>query len=454
MKAMALAEIALATGTTNQINPVITAICTDTRKLLPGCLFVALKGENFDGHAFARGALEQGAAAVLCERETGCGEQELLVPDTHAALLSLAAYYRRMFQPTVVGVTGSVGKTTTKEMTAAVLSTKYKTLKNTGNLNNEIGLPMTIFDLDESFEAAVLEMGMSGLGEISRLSRVCAPAMSIITNIGVSHIEKLGTKENILKAKMEIIDGMETGAPLLLNGDDAFLRRADAAGHPVTYYGIENEHCGFRGTLTQKNGNAASFTVAHGGHLQSVMLPAVGKHNVYNALAAYAAGILNGVAPEHAAAALAEYTPAGMRQRIRHFGGMAFIEDCYNASPDSLKAALGVLAEIHAQRRIAVLGDMLELGGYTRQAHEEAGVLAASKGVNVLLTYGENSGHTARKAKEGGVGIVLSFDSKSELAGALCTILSPGDAVLFKASRGMGLEDVIDIVYRELKANG
>ena len=454
LKAMALAEIALATGTTNQSNPVITAICTDTRKLQPGCLFVALKGDNFDGHAFTRGALEQGAAAVLCERATGCGEQEILVPDTHAALLSLAAYYRRQFKLLMIGITGSVGKTTTKEMTAAVLSTKYKTLKNSGNLNNEIGLPMTIFDLDDSFEAAVLEMGMSGLGEVSRLSRVCAPDMSIITNIGVSHIEKLGTKENILQAKLEIIDGMEAGAPLLLNGDDAFLRRADTAGHPVTYFGIENEHSQFRGALAPKSGSAASFTVEHDGHLQRIVLPAVGKHNVYNALAAYSAGILNGVAPEHAAAALAEYTPAGMRQRIRHIDGMAFIEDCYNASPDSLKAALGVLAEMQAQRRIAVLGDMLELGSYARQAHEEAGVFAASKGINVLLTYGEHSRHTARKAKECGIGTVLSYDSKSELAGALCTILSPGDAVLFKASRGMGLEDVIDIVYRELKANG
>lgn len=448
MKPIALAEIARAVGARNAINPMITGICTDTRKLSPGCLFIAIKGPNFDGHTFAKTALQQGAAAVLCQDETGGGENELLVPDTRAALLKLAAYYRRLFDIKVVGITGSVGKTTTKEMTAAVLASTFKVLKNAGNLNNEIGLPMTVFELDESYEAAVLEMGMSGLGEISRLSGVCAPDIGVISNVGVSHIEKLGSKANILKAKMEILDGMPQGAPLLLNVDDDLLRKTQTDGHPIFYYGIENEACDFKACGIEQSESSTHFTIESKDFQQAVDLPAIGRHNIYNALAAFAAGILAGVTPKDAAAALASYEPAGMRQRIKHCGGITFIEDCYNASPDSMLAALVVLADLQAVRRIAVLGDMLELGDYAEQAHIETGARAAENSVDVLLTFGKLAKLTAQKAKESGVGTVLAFDNKNELAAALCGILSPGDAVLFKASRGMGLEDIIEMVYK------
>lgn len=453
MKPIALAEIARAVGARNAINPMITGICTDTRKLSPGCLFIAIKGPNFDGHTFVKTALKQGAAAVLCQDETACGEQALLVPDTRAALLKLAAYYRRLFGVKVVGITGSVGKTTTKEMTAAVLASTFKVLKNAGNLNNEIGLPMTVFELDDSYEAAVLEMGMSGLAEISRLSNVSAPDIGVITNVGVSHIEKLGSKANILKAKMEILDGMPQGAPLLLNADDSLLRKAETGEHPVFYYGIENAACDFNACNIEQSTSNTHFTILSKGVEQRIDLPAIGRHNIYNALAAFAAGILAGVSPKDAATALADYAPAGMRQRIKHFGGITFIEDCYNASPDSMHAALVVLADLQAERRIAVLGDMLELGDYAEQTHVEIGARAAENDVDVLLTFGELTKLTAQKAKESGVGTVLAFDNKNRLAAALCDILSPGDAVLFKASRGMGLEDIIEMVYRELKVD-
>lgn len=453
MKPMALAEIARAVGARNFINPMITGICTDTRKLTPGCLFIAIAGPNFDGHAFAKTAIAQGAAAVLCEKETGCGERQLLVRDTRDALLELAAYYRSLFDAKVIGITGSVGKTTTKEMTAAVLSDAFKVLKNAGNLNNEIGLPMTVFELDESYEAAVLEMGMSGFGEISRLSGVCTPDIGVITNIGVSHIENLGSRENILTAKMEIIDGMRVGAPLLLNGDDSLLFEEQTAEHPVFYYGIENEKCDFKAYGIEQSESGTHFTVIGKGIEQQVYLSAIGRHNIYNALAAFAVGILVGVSPQGAATALAKYVPAGMRQRIKHAVGITFIEDCYNSSPDSVRAALAVLADIKVARRIAVLGDMLELGDYAELAHVEAGAQTGKNNIDVLLTFGELSKWTAQKAKESGVGTVQAFDDKKELSRVLCDLLSPRDAVLFKASRSMGFEDIIDMVYKELNVN-
>ena len=451
MKALSILDIAKAVGAQTVLNCMVESVCTDSRKLQPGCLFIALSGENFDGHEYTGAALEKGAAAVLCERETGCGDKEILVDDTHLALLHLAAYYRRLFELPVIGITGSVGKTTTKEMTAAVISRKYKTLKNEGNRNNEIGLPLTLFNLDGSYEAAVLEMGMSGFREIASLSRTAEPSLGIITNIGVSHMEKLGSRENILKAKMEILEGMRDDAPLLLNGDDALIFHAETGNHQVSYFGIENDACRFKAYgIEQKNG-ATEFIIGYDGAEQKTVIPAVGKHNIYNALAAFGAGILMGVPPLDAAAALKEYKPSGMRQRIKNAKGITFIEDCYNASPDSVRAALSVLGGLPAQRKIAVLGDMLELGDLSGQAHAESGICAAENGIDILLTYGVHSMETANRARDNGIKTVRSFTDKRELALFLSSVLLPEDAVLFKASRGMGLEDTIKIVYGELK---
>lgn len=453
MKALSIIEIAKAVGAQTTLDCMIESVSSDSRKRQPGSLFIALSGENFDGHQYTQSALENGAAAVLCERETGCGDKELMVDDTHLALLHLAAYYRRLFDIPVIGITGSVGKTTTKEMTAAVISRKFRTLKNEGNRNNEIGLPMTIFNLDDSYEAAVLEMGMSGFREISSLSKTAAPSLAIITNIGVSHMEKLGSRENILKAKFEILEGMREDAPLLLNGDDMLLFNAETGNRPVYYFGIENDMCQFKACEIEQKNNETAFSIIYNSLKQKIAIPAVGKHNIYNAVAAFAAGFLMGVPPEEAAAALKEYEPAGMRQRIKTVKEITFIEDCYNASPDSVRAALSVLGTLQAQRRIAVLGDMLELGDFSVQAHAEVGTEAAKERVDVLLTYGVQSKETAKKAGEAGVKTVLSYDNKKELALYLSSILHPGDVVLFKASRGMGLEDVIKIVYGELKTD-
>ncbi len=449
MEKLTIREIAAATGGDSKFDGCIDEICTDTRNLVPGCLFVCIKGENFDGHSFAQKALESGAAAVLCSRDMGL-ERQIVTGDTRMALLDLAGFYRSKFDIPVAGVTGSVGKTTIKEMTHAVFSTKYSTLKTEGNFNNEIGLPRTLFRLDNATEAAVIEMGMSALGEISRLSEAAKPTMGIIGNIGVSHLEKLGTRENILKAKLEITAGMVDDAPLILNGDDERLYNAKIKNHPVYYYGIDNKFCRFKAYDISTDGNGSSFTLDFGCGEQYIKLPAIGIHNIYNALAAFTAGFMISVEPQAAADALGEYIPSGMRQRIRQAGGITFIEDCYNASPDSMKAALSALSCVKAKRHIAVLGDMLELGAASAQGHRDTGLLAAKDGVDAVFTFGEQSLETAKAARDGGVEKVESFDDKQKLAKRLLGEIKEGDAVLVKASRGMKLEDVLRLIYEAI----
>lgn len=451
MKELTIREIADAVQGTAAFDGTVRDVCIDNRALTPGCLFVCIAGERFDGHTFAESALQSGAAAVLCSRDLGLPHQ-ILVDDTRKALLRLARYYRGLFSIPVAAVTGSVGKTTVKEMTAAVFSCKYRTVKTEGNLNNEIGLPRTLFRLEPDTEAAVIEMGMNHFGEISRLSRTAMPTMATIGNIGVSHIENLGSQENILKAKLEILDGMAEDTPLILNGDDRLLYGAKIAGRPVYYYGIENKYCRFKAYEIESTPDGTRFTVDFGCGEQRIALPAIGKHNVYNALAAFAAGFLIGVSPEEAADALAKYEPAGMRQRMRRVGGVCFIEDCYNASPDSVRAAFATLREVRADRRIAVLGDMLELGDVADEAHRQSGLRAAEAGTDVLLTFGEKSEKTASAARENGMTQVRHYDDKNALAQDLLGMLREGDVVLVKGSRGMKLEDILHKIYEEMDA--
>lgn len=450
MKQLTFIEAALAVGSESRLEGSFGCICTDTRKIEQGCLFIAIKGENFDGHEFAAKALELGAKAVICERDCGLGDRQILVGNTRQALLDLAGYYRRLFDIPVIGITGSVGKTTTKEMVHAVMSVKYNTLKNEGNLNNEIGVPLTLFRLDETHEAAVIEMGMSGFEEIARMTAAVRPDVAVISNIGVSHIEKLGSREGILKAKLEILQGMKADAPVILNGDDDMLVTVSAGEHPVTYYGIENNACVFAAENISVGESEIAFEARFPNGKAAVELPFPGKHNIYNALAAAAAGSFFGISENEAFEALKGYVPAGMRQRIVRKNGIIFIEDCYNASPDSQAAALAVLGGMNAKRKIAVIGDMLELGSYSAEAHASVGIKAAENKIDVLFTYGEQSLETARAAA-GKVATVKSFSDKQELSKELSAMLEEGDAVLFKASRGMKLEDVIYSVYSALE---
>lgn len=452
MKCLKLSEIARMTGGTLVGEDLtVSGICIDSRLAEKGLLYIAIRGENFDGHSFTKSALENGAAAAMIHHDVDCDGSFIRVEDTHKALMKFAHELRCCFDIPVVGLTGSVGKTTTKEMTWTVLSEKYNAIKTEGNLNNNIGLPRTLLRLEDDTEAAVIEMGMSNAGEISELSRITEPVCAIISNIGVSHMESLGSRENILKAKLEILDGLREGCPIILNGDDPYLVSAKIKDRPVFYFGIDDPICDFRAINIKQNDDSTSFTVVYDGGTQDIVIPTIGIHNVYNALAAFAAGMQFGVTPEQAAAGLLKYVPSGMRQRIKDVKGIKFIEDCYNASPDSQRAALKMLSSVNANRKIAVLGDMLELGKISVEAHENAGMLAAKNKIDVLMTYGTNSIATAENAVKCGVPLVKSFVDKKALADALFAELKEGDAVLFKASRGMALEDVINDLYERLK---
>lgn len=451
MEKLTLTEIVDALGTTSPVEAEITEISTDTRNLPEGCLFLALRGTHFDGHAFAKRAVESGAAAVVTEYEIEdcpC----LVVDNTRLALLRIAAYYRSKFSPILVGVTGSVGKTTSKEMIALVLSAKYNTLKTQGNLNNEIGLPKTLLELDSHHEAAVIEMGMSNFGEIHRLSCTTQPTIGVITNIGFSHIENLKSQEGILKAKLEILDGMADDAPLVVSADDPFLAplKNELQPRPVYTYGIENENADVRAVDIKSDDSSISFTVIDKGkETCRVTLPCVGLHNVLDALGAYCTGRLADIEPEKIAEALGKYKTVGFRQNIEQHGTYTLIVDCYNASPDSMKAALHVLREMKSSgRKAAVLGDMLELGDLSRKLHEIVGDMSLVSGADQIFCYGKNAKYIAKTAAKGGASVFHTED-KTELCSAIRAYLRPGDLILFKASRGMHLEDCIKEIFRQ-----
>lgn len=431
----------------------IHAVVTDSRKVEPGCVFVCFPGERVDGHTFAAGAYRNGAAYIIANHPVdGVPEDRtVIVPDSARAMIRMASNYRMLFSPKMIGVTGSVGKTTTKEFCYAVLSAFGKTLKTEGNQNNDIGVPNTLFRLDNDTRYAVVEMGMDHLGEIERLARCARPSAGIITMIGVSHLENLGTRENILKAKMEICAGLPDGAPLALNADNDLLPTASVPARlrPV-WFGIESETADVRAADVHTGTEGTTFTLvdkAYGSF--AVSIPTAGLHTVYDALAAYAAATRLGLDPARCASALSRYQATGMRQHIVEKGGITFIEDCYNASPDSMKAALSVLKALPNARKIALLGDMLELGDASESGHRATGEWAADAGVSLLIAYGPNSAAMAEAAKNRGIATV-HCQTAAEVLQYLQQSVRPGDAVLVKASHAMKLDEILADFYAAL----
>ena len=432
----------------------MSLVFSDTRNIIPGGIFVAIKGERFDGHDYAKYAVEMGAVCAITERtlpDVPC----IVVKSTRKALLDLARYFRGKFTPVVVGVTGSVGKTTTKEMIALALSCKHGVHKTVGNHNNEIGLPFTLFKLNHTCTAAVLEMGMNHFGEIERLSRTSNPNICVITNIGFSHIENLGSQEGILEAKLEILKGADRNAPLIVNGDDPLLAplKDEYEGYrEIITYGIENTKADYRATGIVTKTDRVHFNVVRGGEIIcDVTLFCLGRHNIYNALAAIAVAVKAGCSPVSAAEMLSGYQPDSLRQHVLKRGEQTLIVDCYNASPTSMEAAIDVLCEMKPKghgRRIAVLGDMLELGENAPEYHAKVGEYAATKGVDVLVCYGKNAKYMADRADELGLHPAYSEESKIIL-NFMKYKFRPNDIVLFKASRGMHLEELIEEFYKD-----
>ena len=444
----------LAVNALAQCETPVTLVTTDSREVCPGCIFVAFPGEKFDGHDFAAKALENGALCVVLNHpvEGVPEEKSVICPDSYHAMMVLGANYRSQFHPKVVGVTGSVGKTTTKQMTYAALSGFGETIKTEGNQNNELGMPRTLMRLESSTEYAVIEMGMSHAGEIDRLARAARPDVGIITCIGVSHIGNLGSQENICKAKLEICNGLPEGAPLVLNYDDPFLRKAVLPAHvrPV-WFSLNDENADVCALSIRQETDGMSFVLEDQEHGTFVVnIPAMGRHNVANALAAYCAATRLGCDAKRVIRGLSNFEQTGRRQKVVDSEGVTVIEDCYNANPDSMKAALAMFKDFPCKRRFALLGDMLELGELSREAHEELGRLAAESGLYCLITYGEQAKRTAVVAAAKGVK-TLHAENYREAADALLDRVQPGDAVLVKASHGMALEKVLDIFYEEHK---
>ena len=430
----------------------ITNVVKDTGEVTPGSLFVAIKGERFDGHDFIPKAIEAGAAAVMtARREEKYPVPALYVEDTRQAMLDLAGGYRDQFDCPVVAITGSVGKTTTRGMTAAVLGRMYETHATRGNLNNQLGMPLTALGLESRHEAAVFEMGMSNFGEIASMVDCGKPNIAVITTIGTSHIEFLGSREGICRAKMEILDGLAArGGVAVLNGDEPLLweKRDRIYGRKV-WFGMENPECDVRAQDIESTAGGVSFTLCLPETAFPVQLHLPGVHNVGNALAAAAVGWLLGVDADDIGAALAEYQPDGRRQQLYEKNGFTIYEDCYNASPDSMQAALRVLGAQHG-RRFAVLGSMLELGEHAAEGHRQAG-FAAAKNADALYLFGGNAADMAAGAREGGMAEeqIRMFDTHEAMADALKAAAQPGDALLFKGSRGMRMENVLKLVLGE-----
>lgn len=362
----------------------------------------------------------------------------------------MAGNYCKRYSPKIAAVTGSVGKTTTKDMIAAIFSVFGNTIKTQGNQNNEIGLPDTAFSLTGDTQLVVFEMGMNALGDISKLAKAVCPRVAAITAIGVSHLELLGSRENILKAKLEIVEGMPSDGILAINGDDDLLMSA-RPDIPIftTTFGIQNTDCEVVGKDIMTRSRSTEFTIDDSANGRfHAFIPCAGLHNVMDALAAYSVATRMGLDPELCAAALAQYEPTGMRQNFVDFHGITVIEDCYNASPDSMRASLETLADLPIEGiKVAVLGDMLELGDISYEAHRDIGMETAKLGIEILLCYGEMMMHTVEAAKAAGIISAEHFLDKRELADYLKKTMQPGDAVMFKASRAMALEDVIEMFY-------
>ena len=432
-------------------DPEILAVATDSRAVCPGSLFVCIQGERVDGHAFAAKAIGSGAVGIVAQHPVqGVDPQHcVFVEDPLDAMIAMGANYRAGYHPLLVSVTGSVGKTTTKEFCHAVFSAFGKTLKTEGNQNNEIGMPNTLFRLDADTQYAVIEMGMQGLGEIEKLARAARPNGAIITCIGRSHLEQLGTRENILRAKLEICEGLPDGAPLVVNGDDDYLPDVPVrAGLRKVLFAIENENAEVRAREIVSKPSGTHFVIEDAVHGSlPAFIPAMGLHNVRNALSAYTLATRLGLSAETAAGALKNYETTGHRQHVVEHKGVTVIEDCYNANPDSMRAALFTLRDYPTGgKRIAVLGDMFELGAISEQAHADVGTLAAQCGVDLLLTAGEAMQAAHESAREKGV-CALHFENRDAALQALTERCRTGDVVLVKASHGMAFEKILEGFY-------
>ena len=440
-------------GEFGDINRMVGRVETDSRTIHAGSLFVPLVGERFDGHAYINAALEGGAAGCFTQRERESylpGKFYIKVGSTQKALRDLARHYKQKFRIPFVAVTGSVGKTTTKDMVAAVLGERFKVLKTEGNFNNEVGLPLTLLRLNSNHEICVVEMGMNHFGEIDYLTQIAPPDVAVITNIGDAHIENLGSRAGILQAKKEIFHRMTPEGMAVLNGDDAMLRPLEGelspqvvfcgADRPAPYAAKEIRQLGSKGlrcrVITPKN----DF---------SVTVPALGGHMIYPVLMACAIGERFGMTGEEMKAGIEAFVPTKMRMNVIHQGDITILDDAYNANPQSMRAALEILSQTEGAYRAAVLGDMFELGDLGPELHRSMGECAGALGnIDGLLAVGELAWNIYDAAHQSGITQALYARDRTAAKELLPNLVRPGAVILVKASRGMAFEELTREIQR------
>lgn len=433
---------------------VFVGVTTDSRKVAQDNLFIPLVGEKFDGHDYIDLCFRAGATVCLTEKLITQVKDAtaILVNDTAKALRDIATWHRNKYNIPVVGITGSVGKTSTKDIIACVLAQKYEVLKTQGNFNNEIGLPLTLLNLSDTHEVAVIEMGMSGFGEISRLSAIAQPQIAVITNIGVSHIEKLCSQQGILKAKLEILEGLKAGGLVILNGDDSLLRELKGKlSYKTVYFGMNSDFDYAAQDYESLGETGTRFNIKLGAQTYKVAIPVPGIHNVYNTLAAIAVGIEMNIPINVIIDGIAKYKPGNMRQSIIAYQGIKIINDAYNASPQSMKASVNVLEELSSNTRgIAILGDMLELGDMSKELHYSVGSFIVDKKIDILITVGNTSKNIMQAvADSDNQKIKLQhFDNNEEALKYILSIIKKEDFILIKGSRGMKMEQIADGIMK------
>lgn len=413
----------------------------DSRQMTNGGMYIPLKGERFDGHNFIESAFQTGAQAIISEKDVNYEDKIVIkVKDTYQALKDMASYLRNHRPVKVVGVTGSVGKTSTRDMVYSVVKQKYKTLKTEGNYNNEIGLPLTILRYHDE-EVLVLEMGMNHLQEMSRLSMIARPDIACITNVGTAHIGELGSRENILKAKLEIINGMKEGSTLIINQDNDMLQTVELPHLNVVRVG-KGKEASIRASHIVLEETKSSFEVEYQGKKEIIEVPVQGEHNISNALIAIAVGIELNISLEDIKKGIQEFKLTKNRMDILEKNHKTVIDGTYNASVDSMKSSIDVLAN-YKKRKVAILADMLELGDYSQQLHEEVGSYVASKGIDILVCVGKEAKYIYQKARES-MKDVYYFESNQEVIARLDELLKEDDVILVKGSHSMNLKEVVE----------
>jgi len=434
-------------GPFQDLDAPISQVNTDSRSMQPGALFIPLLGERFDGHAYIGPALESGAAGCLTAVAwDNCRPDKFYVrvADTQKALQDLAVWYKKRFRIPFIAVTGSVGKTTAKDMLAAVLGVKYKVLKTEGSFNNDIGLPLTLLRLTREYQAAVIEMGMDQLGQIDHLAGMVEPDVGVITNVGDAHIERLGSRENIFKAKCELLPHVKKDGLLILNGDDALLSTLRGrTAVPAVFCG-KGEGLEYRAQVTGGDGVSHIHCRLTTPRMdRDITIPALGEHMIYPALIAAAAGERFGLTPDEIEEGLSRFVPTRMRMNIlRRAEGITILDDTYNANPQSVRAAISVLADSRGSWKAAILGDMLELGPFAPALHTGVGEYLGRSCIDCLVAVGEQAEYIAQGARDTGVPMVYHCAGKDAAKPVLPKVVRPDSTILVKASRGMALEEL------------